>query len=107
MKNVLIKIRTSLKFFILVSIATFLIIGAVILLYKPIYSVTLNGELVGYCAQKSKLQARIDDFIENGNGDNGNVAFVELDDMPKYNLCLLKRGITTNDEEIYQKIAIL
>ena len=105
MKNVLIKIRTSLKFFILVSIATFLIIGAVILLYKPIYSVTLNGELVGYCAQKSKLQARIDDFIENGNGDNGNVAFVELDDMPKYNLCLLKRGITTNDEEIYQKIA--
>lgn len=48
MKNVLIKIRTSLKFFILVSIATFLIIGAVILLYKPIYSVTLNGELVGY-----------------------------------------------------------
>lgn len=105
MKNVLIKIRTSLKFFILVSIATFLIIGAVILLYKPIYSVTLNGELVGYCAQKSKLQARIDNFIENGNGDNGNVAFVELDDMPKYNLCLLKRGITTNDEEIYQKIA--
>ena len=65
MKNVLIKIRTSLKFFILVSIATFLIIGAVILLYKPIYSVTLNGELVGYCAQKSKLQARIDDFVEN------------------------------------------
>ena len=97
MKNVLIKIRTSLKFFILVSIATFLIFGAVILLYKPIYSVTLGGELVGYCAQKSKLQARIDEFVENGNGESGNVAFVELDDMPKYNLCLLKRGITTND----------
>lgn len=104
MKNVLIKIRTSLKFFILVSIATFLIVGAVILLYKPIYSVTLNGELIGYCAQKSKLQAKIDEFVENGNGDNGNIAFVELDDMPKYNLCLLKRGITTNDEEIYKKV---
>ena len=105
MKNILIKIRTSVKFFILVSIATFLIFGAVILVYKPIYSVTLDGELVGYCAQKSKLQAKIDEYVENGNDENGNVAFVELDDMPKYNLCLLKRGITTNDEEIYQKIA--
>lgn len=105
MKNVLIKIRTSLKFFILVSIATFLIFGAVILIYKPIYSVTLGGELIGYCAQKSKLQAKIDNFVENGNGDNGNVAFVELDDMPKYDLCLLKRGITTNDEEIFEKVA--
>lgn len=105
MKNVLIKVRTSMKFFILVSIATFLIVGAVSLLYKPIYSVTLDGKLIGYCAQKSKLQERIDEYVENGNGDNKNVAFVELDSMPKYDLCLLKRGITTNDEEIFKKVA--
>ena len=105
MKNVLIKVRTSMKFFILVSIATFLIVGAVSLLYKPIYSVTLDGKLIGYCAQKSKLQERIDEYVENGNGDNKNVAFVELDSMPKYDLCLLKRGITTNDEKIFEKVA--
>lgn len=105
MKKILIKIRTSMKFFILVSIATFLIAGAVVLLYKPIYSVSLNGKIIGYCAQKSKLQARIDEYIENGNGDSNNVAFVELDYMPTYDLCLLKRGITTNDDEIYEKIA--
>ena len=105
MKHVLIKVRTSMKFFILVSIATFLIVGAVSLLYKPIYSVTLDGKLIGYCAQKSKLQERIDEYVENGNGDNKNVAFVELDSMPKYDLCLLKRGITTNDEEIFEKVA--
>ena len=103
MKNILIKIRTSLKFFILVSIATFLIVSAVIILYKPIYSVTLDGEIIGYCAQKSKLQAKIDKYIENGNDEENNVAFVELDNMPTYKLCLLKRGITTNDEEINQK----
>lgn len=105
MKKILIKIRTSMKFLILVSIATFFIIGAVAFLYKPIYSVTLNGELIGYCSQKSKLQSKIDEYIENGNGENENIAFVQLDDMPKYNLCLLKRGITTNDDEIYQKVA--
>ena len=74
---------------------------------SPYYAICqATGDAIIYLA--SDLQdppEMIDDFIENGNGDNGNVAFVELDDMPKYNLCLLKRGITTNDEEIYQKIA--
>lgn len=105
MKKILIKIRTSMKFLILVSIGTFLILGLVAFLYKPIYSVTLDGEVIGYCAQKSKLQSKIDEYIENGNGECDNVAFVQLDSMPTYKLCLLKRGIVTNDEEIYQKIA--
>ncbi len=104
MKKILIKIRTSIKFLILISIATFFIIGAVALIYKPIYSVELNGEIIGYCSQKSKLQAKIDDYIENGDGENANVAFVQIDEMPVYDLCLLKRGITTNDEEIFEKI---
>ena len=104
MKKIFIKIRTSIKFLILVSIATFLIVGAFVLLYKPIYSVTLNGEVIGYCAQKSKLQAKIDEYIENGDGENDNIAFVQLDNMPTYKLCLLKRGITTNDDEIFETI---
>lgn len=104
MKRVLIKIRASIKFLILISIATFFIIGAVALIYKPIYSVELNGENIGYCAQKSKLQAKIDEYVENGNGDNPNIAFIQIDEMPKYKLCLLKRDVTTNDDEIYEKI---
>ena len=107
MKKVLIRIRASIKLFILVCIAAFLIISAVFFMYKPIYSVFLDGELIGYCAQKSKLQAKIEDYIENGNDENENIAFVELDNMPTYKLCLLKRGITPNDSEIYQKISKL
>lgn len=105
MKKILIKIRTSMKLLIVISIATFFIIGAFILLYKPIYKVTLNGENIGYCSQKSKLQTKIDNYIENGNSESKNVAFVQLDTMPKYNLCLLKRGITTNDDEVFEKVA--
>ena len=104
MKNVLIRIRTWVKFLILISIATFFIIGTVALIYKPIYSVELNGEIIGYCSQKRKLEARIDEYIENGNGENDNVAFVQIDSMPTYKLCLLKRGITPNDDEIFQKV---
>ncbi len=104
MKKFLIKIRTSLKFFILVSIATLMILGMVVLLYKPIYSVSLNGELIGYCENKSKLQNKISDYVENGDGENNNLAFVSIDAMPTYKLCLLKRGITTNDDEIFEKV---
>lgn len=104
MKKLLIKIRTSIKFLILLCISTFLIVGAVIFIYKPIYSVTLNGEHIGYCKSISKLQSKIETYTEIGDGDNDNIAFVEIDNMPEYKLCLLKRGIITNDEEIYEKV---
>ena len=104
MKNVLIKIRSSAKFFVLASVATFIIAGVMAFVFKPIYSVTLDGELIGYCSKKSKLQTRIDEYIEKGNGDNSNLAFVQVDSMPQYKMCLLKRNIETNDDEIYAKV---
>ena len=56
-KKILIHVRTSIKLVSLVSISAFLIIGLVVFFYKPIYSVTINGEMVGYSRDKSKLQA--------------------------------------------------
>ena len=104
MKKLLIKVRTSLKFIILISFATFLILGAFVLIYKPIYSVYFDGKVVGYCADKSKLQKQISEYIEKGNEDNNNLAYVSLDNMPTYKLCLLKRDVTTSDEEIFEEI---
>ena len=103
LKKVLIHTRRGIKFIILFLIATFLIIGAVAFLYKPTYSVHINGQQVGYTANKSELQKRINDYVENGDGSNKNIAFVQVDSLPEYKLCLLKRNIVTNDEEIYQK----
>ncbi len=102
LKNILIKLRASVKLISLVAIASLLIIGAVSYIYKPIYSVTLNGEFIGYSENKSKLQKQINDYINNG-GEN-NLAFVELDSMPEYKLCLLKKDIVPSDDEIFQKV---
>ena len=104
MKKIFIKIRSTIKFLILIIILMALIVGIFAFVYKPIYKVTLGDEVVGYCAQKSKLQAEIAEFVEKGNEDNKNLAFVEVDNMPTYSLCLLKRGITTNDDEIFEKV---
>ena len=103
LKKVLIHTRRGIKFIILFLIATFLIIGAVAFLYKPTYSVHINGQQVGYTANKSELQKKINEYIENGDGSNKNIAFVQVDSLPEYKLCLLKRNIVPNDEEIYQK----
>lgn len=104
MKKLLVKIRTSLKLIILISIVTLLIVGVVAIVYRPIYSVYLDNELIGYCKNKVKLQNKINDYIENGNGESENLAFVSIDKMPTYKMCLLKRDKTTNEDEIYDKI---
>ena len=87
---------------ILIVLAAFLMIGAISYIYKPIYSVTLNGEFIGYSENKSKLQQKINGYIEEGNGNN--IAFVDIDELPEYKLCFLKKGVPTNDEEIFNKV---
>ena len=84
------------------SIAGFIIIGLTLYIYKPTYKVTLNGEPIGYTQDKSNLQARINSAIQKGSDNN--VAFIQVDSMPKYELCMLKKDINTNDDEIYNKI---
>ena len=103
-KKVLVHARRGLKLIILFMIAIFLIIGAVAFLYKPTYSVFISGEQVGYTSNKSELQQRINDYVDHGDGTNENVAFVQVSELPEYQLCLLKRNIVTNDEEIYSKV---
>ena len=103
MKKALIHVKRSIKFIILVFIATCLIIGAVAFFYKPIYSVKINGESVGYSSNKSELQAKINQYMEKGSEEK-NVAFVQIDKMPEYTLCLLKKGIVANDDEIFDMV---
>lgn len=76
--------------------------AGVAFIYKPTYSVTLNGEFIGYTKDKSNLQSKINDYINNGDGEN--VAFVQVDNLPEYSLCLLKKDIETNDEEIFRVV---
>lgn len=104
LKKVMIHARRSIKFIVLFMISVFLIIGAIAFLYKPTYSVFMNGEQIGYTENKSELQHKINNYIENGEEENSNIAFVQVNNLPEYKLCLLKRNIVTNDDEIYKRI---
>lgn len=102
-KKVMIHTKRGIKFIVLFMIAAFLIVGAVAFLYKPTYSVFINGEQVGYTENRTTLQHRINEYIENGDGSNS-VAFVQVANLPEYKLCLLKKNIVTNDDEIFNNI---
>lgn len=88
----------------LFMISTFLIIGTIAFLYKPTYSVLINGEQVGYTENKAMLQQKINQYIEDGEEENENIAFVQVPNLPTYKLCLLKKDIVTNDDEIFDKV---
>ena len=102
MKKILIALRTSFKFIILLLVAALIIMSLIVFIYKPIYSVYLDGEFIGYSENKSKLQNRISSYMEKGEEEN--VAFVQIDKLPTYKICFLKKNIVTNDEEIFDKI---
>ena len=104
-KQILVFARKSMKLTILIAVSVFLIICAVALFFKPIYAVTINGQAVGYSKDKSELQTRINEYIEKGEGgENSNIAFVQVENLPEYKMCLLKRNIVTNDDEIFEMI---
>lgn len=102
LKKVLIHTRRSMKLIVLISIALLFILGFVVTFYKVSYSISINGEMVGYTDNKSKLQSQINQYIENG--ENENTAFVQVDNLPEYNICLLKRDIKSDDDKVFNMI---
>ena len=102
LKNTVIHLRTGLKLALLLFIGVAIICFLIFVVYKPMYSVTLNGEFLGYTADKSDLQSKINEYTKSG--DNKTVAFVEIDELPDYKMCLLKKGLTANDDEILQTV---
>lgn len=101
-KNIFIHIRSSLKLIFLIVISAILIISIISLFYKVTYSVTLNGEFIGYTNSRTELQEKINMYMEEGETEN--TAFVEISELPEYSLCLVKKGNETNDDEMFEKV---
>ena len=101
-KSTVIHLRTVFKLALLLFVGVLIISFLIFFVYKPMYSVTLGDEFLGYTSDKSELQSKISNYIKSG--DSQSVAFVEIDDLPNYKMCLLKKGLTANDDEIFQTV---
>ena len=102
LRKVAVTTRKSIKLVITILLSIIILIGLVVIFYNPTYEVSLKGEVIGYTSNKSELQEKINSYI--AEDEESNVAFVQIDAMPTYKLCLLKKNVSTNDDEIYAKV---
>ncbi len=102
-KKFIIHLRRWTKLIIIIMVALASVIALILSMYKPSYSVSLNNEFIGYTENKKELQKRIDEYMELGN-DSSNIAFVEIENLPEYKVCLIKKNVTTNTDQIFSKV---
>lgn len=101
-KKIIVFLRTWTKLITLLLVAIAIICFIVFFVYNPMYSVTLNGEFIGYTEDKRDMQDKIDEYQKSG--DSKTIAFVDIDTLPEYKLCLLQKGIESNDDEIFETV---
>ncbi len=102
LKKILIHTRKSVKLVVLITITLLIALGFIASFYKISYSVNIDGKVIGYTDNKSKLQSQINEYIENG--ENENAAFVQVESLPEYNMCLVKKDVSSDDNEIFDAI---
>lgn len=86
----------------MIAIATILIVSVISIFYKPTYSVTLNGEFIGYTNDKNDLQKQINEYMKGKEEEN--IAFIDIDMLPEYSLCFVKRDKIDNTSEILDRV---
>lgn len=94
--------KSIVRIISIIVIAFILITAIVLLKYKPAYKVIILGEEVGYITNKKEFEKLVDNEILNP--DEINVAFVDIEEMPKYEFLLIENTKQTSEEEIFTKI---
>ena len=74
-----------------------IVVVMILLKYKPVFAVELNGEKLGYVSNKEQIESSIEDY-KNYRGDN--IAFIDIEELPTYEFKLLNNKIDTNEEEV-------
>lgn len=101
-KNLFIHFRTWIKFLIILAIGLGIICFIVFSVYKPVYAVTISGDFLGYTDDKSELQENINEYMKSGDSDQ--VAFVDIETLPEYSFCLVKKDLETTDDKIFEEV---
>ena len=63
-KNIVIHLIRWMKFLIILAIGLGIILFIVFSTYKPMYSVTVNGDFLGYTDNKRALQDKINEYMK-------------------------------------------
>lgn len=97
--------RTTMDYLRYVLKITFIAIVLIFIIfmfkYKPMYKVTISGETIGYVTNKKEVNKIIDNYL---NTKEGNIAFIDIENMPKYELNLVNWNKEDSTDIVLQKI---
>lgn len=85
----------------IVAIALFIILAVILIKYKLVCEVTVDGESLGYITDKEQFEQSVNDII---NKEEENKLYTTIAKMPEYSLTFIDREEETKDEEILAKI---
>ena len=78
-------------------IGLLMITGLIFIKYKPAYRVTVNGETIGYIANRNEFNSKVDEYI---NTNEEYVAFKTVSGEKSYNLEFVEKDVEINEEKV-------
>lgn len=76
----------------------FIIIAIILIKFKPIYKVSIDGKEIGYIQNKYQFETQINKILDED--EKQNIAFVNIINIPKYEIKLVEKQVNTNEEDI-------
>jgi len=86
----------------LITIALVIIMLILIVKYRPLYKVTINGEEVGYIKNKKAFETQVSEEILD-NKTQG-IAFIDLNSNVEYEYELVNKSEETNEVQIFETL---
>ncbi len=83
------------------AVALFFVLSMILIKYKPLYEVEINGKQIGYVKNKNEFDSLINEYTQS---KSGNVAFITLNFKPEYELKLVSNKEKINEGEILETI---
>lgn len=90
--------KETIKFFNIALIAIGFIIAIILIKYKPMYEVKIEGATIGYVENKKSLNEKIQENVENYSKEN--IESAELTATPEYELKLVNKSQDENEDEV-------
>ena len=90
--------KETIKFFNIALIAIGFTIAIILIKYKPMYEVKIEGTTIGYVENKKSLNEKIQENVENYSKEN--IESAELTATPEYELKLVNKSQDENEDEV-------
>ena len=90
--------KETIKFFNIALIAIGFIIAIILIKYKPMYEVKIEGTTIGYVENKKSLNEKIQENVENYSKEN--IESAELTARPEYELKLVNKSQDESEDEV-------